>query len=181
MQRFKSWKRGGLVVLVIAVAAGTFGIVSVVNAATGHPIGDVWTGNGEVSSNNSDGVTLASVSVPGASNYLVTFTGWAAGLTPGLKDVRCYINAVNGNAADTFLAVGEDTVSESGQQSFAISEVVTVPTINGHVITGNCLDSAPVGEVLYGGQITALKVGFATGPTYAPTKGAHTGPATPSH
>src|SRR5262249_45897244 len=95
------------------------------NSAFPTGFGDVYYGSGEVD-NVSSGTVIASVTVP-PGNYAVSGTGWAAGLTAGLKDIRCYIDSPNGDADDTFLSVGLDTVDIGGQESFAVHLNVSRP------------------------------------------------------
>ena len=220
-------RRGAKLVLAMAVAAGVFGIVTVVQAAipdangvahgcvvsnnpipaknylrmidtehgmfcqpyetpvnfaassgtTGFVGAEVWYGNGEVFSNNGAGVNIALVNVP-AGTYLVSATGWAAGLSAGLKDARCYINNPTGDASDTFTSVGLDTVDIGGQTSWAVQKLVST---GGGSIFARCLDSAAAGEVLYGAQITAQSMLATHGTVFSPSsQGGATSP-TPHH
>jgi hypothetical protein len=127
------------------------------------PTNDVYYGSGEVFSNNGTQVNIASVAVP-AGSYLVTATGWMAGLTAGLKDARCFINSPTGDATDTFTSVGLDTVDIGGQTSWAVQKLISTA---GGSIFARCFDSAPAGDNLYGAQITALEVGVLHGSIFS--------------
>jgi len=119
-----------------------------------------YSGAGTFASTGLTPTILATTAVP-AGNYAVTATGWAAGLTAGLKDIRCGIDGFFGNAFDTFLAVGLDTVSEAGQESFGITANVSKSGPSNIFV--QCITSGGV-NVLYGGQITAQRVGNLSGP-----------------
>ena len=144
------------------------------SAAFAEGFGDVYQGDGEVT-NISAGTTIASVDVP-AGSYHIVGTGWAAGLTAGLKDIRCYINQPNGDDLDTFLSVGLDTVDIGGQESFAVQgNIVTA----GQTLSLGCLDSGGDGTILEGGQITATAVNNVFGTTIVKPTKAKTFKATP--
>ncbi len=119
----------------------------------------------------------ASTAVP-AGNYQVTATGWAAGLTAGTKNIRCGIDGFFGNAFDTFLAVGLDAVSESGQQSFGIT--ANVSKGGPGTIWVQCITDGGV-NVLYGGQLTAQRVGTLSGPVLSGPVPSGPFSATPTH
>jgi hypothetical protein len=139
---------------------------------------DTYFGSGgNVASNDGGGVTVASVAVP-AGTYLAVGTGWAASLTAGSKNIRCYIDQPNGNPLDTFLAVAGVDASQTSyeQESFGV-HVLVVKATAGNITVG-CLDSGAAGEIIYGAQITATKIGAAHGTTVgAPTKKLQLGPS----
>jgi hypothetical protein len=220
-------RRGAKLVLAMAVAAGVFGIVTVVQAAipdaagvahgcvvANNPIpaknylrmvdtehgmfcqpyetpvnfaassgtafagAEVWYGNGEVF-NTSGGGTVASVNVP-VGVFLVHATGWAAGLTAGVKNIRCFINTPQGDAADTFTSVGLDVTDIGGQTSWATQQLVSKAAAG--PINARCLDSSTDGTILEGAQITAVKMLTTHGTVFAgaPSSGGPTS-ATPTH
>jgi hypothetical protein len=121
-------------------------------------------------------VTIASVTVP-AGNYLVSATGWAASVTGGPYDARCYINQPNGNANDTFLNVNgvDGTPDIADQESFAVH--LNVASAGGTITVG-CIDDAPAGDIQYGAQLTATAVGTLHGTTFL--KPHTSGPTSPS-
>jgi len=145
------------------------------NSAFPTNFGDIYYGSGEVF-NTSGGGTIASVTVP-AGNWHVVASGWAAGLTAGLKDIRCYIDQPNGDDKDVFLSVGQDTVDIGGQESFAVQGVVVT---GGQTITIDCLDSSTDGTILEGAQITATGVNNVSGATILKPAAGKLGP-TPHH
>jgi len=121
------------------------------NALGPTGLGNVYQASAEVD-NVSAGGTVASVDVP-AGNYHVVATGWAAGLTAGLKDIRCYIDQPNADQDDTFISVGQDTVDIGGQSSFALNGNVVRDT-DGTISVG-CLDNSTDDTILEGASITA--------------------------
>ena len=206
--------RGGRLFLALAVAGGTFAIVTAIQAAipdatgvahgcviSGNPAtaknylrmidtehgfqcqpnevpvnfastnsgnapgNDVYYGNGEVVNTVPAQTTIASVAVP-AGNYEVSATGWAAGLTPGVKNARCYINTPTGDASDTFTSVGLDGTDIGGQTSWAVQKNVSLP--GGGTIYARCLDSGAGSDVLYGAQLNAFRVLNLHGAVFGP-------------
>jgi hypothetical protein len=178
VQRLKKLGTGGRVLLAVAATAAIFGVVSVVQAAT-PPVGQSWYASGSAFSTGFTPTTVATVGLPGPGKYVVTATGWAAGLTVGKKDIRCGINGFQSNQDDTFLAVGLDTVSESGQQSWAISRNITTSSGHGVHVSVNCITDGDV-NVLYGARLTAVSVSTLHGPSFTGISGSSTASVTPT-
>jgi hypothetical protein len=125
-----------------------------------------YYGNGETTLPGADAhITIASVSVP-PGNYVVTGTGWGAGLTAGIHDQRCYINQPNGDNFDIFYGVGLDGTDPAGQESWSVQAQVARPA--GGTVSVGCLSDQ--GSVLTGAQVIAQAVGTLNGPIVtAPT------------